>query len=107
MEDMAQNYYGDPSLYWVIMVMNGIVDPFYDLPLRIDELQDYIKSVHLDPYGAHHYTWGGINVSSDYPNAKMVSNEDYEIALNESKRPLKILDPIYIPTIVGNLKGLL
>jgi hypothetical protein len=109
MEDLAQNYYGDPDLWWVVAVMNGIVDPFYDLPLRYEELLDYIDSKYpgTEKYDAHHYTADGIYVASDYPGAHMVSNETYETQLNDRKRAIKILDPIYIPTIVENLKGLL
>ncbi len=109
MEDLAQDYYGDPTLYWVIMVMNGIIDPFYDLPLRYNELQEFIDSKYpgTEKYDAHHYTADGIFVNADYPGAKAVSNESYETTLNDSKRQIKMMDPVYIPTIINNLRGLL
>lgn len=32
-EMVADKIYGDPSLHWVIMIMNDIVNPYYDWPL--------------------------------------------------------------------------
>lgn len=108
LEHLAHDYYGDTNLHWVIMVMNGIIDPFYDLPLRSDELIEYIEMKYgVLKHDAHHYEANGLVVGSEYPGASAVSNETHELIQNELKRNIKILDPIYIPVIKENLRELL
>lgn len=39
-ERVAQKAYGDDKLYWVILIYNNIVDPYNDLPLDNEELEN-------------------------------------------------------------------
>ena len=43
-EELAQDFYGDASLYWWIYLMNDIVDPFYGWLLDNDELDNFIAT---------------------------------------------------------------
>lgn len=42
-EMIADKYYGDPELHWVILYMNDIFDPFYDWPLDYNKFVKFIK----------------------------------------------------------------
>lgn len=96
-ENIAYRLWYDSSLSWIICLVNDIIDPFFDWPLRSDELMGYVKN----KYGAdninaiHHYVKDGyvVNKSED-PSITTVSNYEYEFALNEEKRE------IYLPTEV-------
>jgi hypothetical protein len=56
----------------------------------------------------HHYEDSNGNwVSSDFPLANPKSNFNYEEQVNEDKRSIKILDPIYLSQIQQELEQLL
>lgn len=56
---MAEKYYGDSTLDWLIFIVNEIFDPYYQWPLTYDQFQGYI----VQKYGSvsaamgqiHHY----------------------------------------------------
>jgi hypothetical protein len=98
-EMVADKVYGDPTLHWVILLTNEIIDPRYDWCLSQEHLYSYCQQVYgSDPaqvYGTHHYVDPntGLIVDSDFSGAVSVSNYDYEDQLNEKKRVIKILNP--------------
>jgi len=59
-ENLADRYYGDSEYHWIILLMNDIVNPLFDWPLKADAFAKYIE----DKYGSqaaaaaqtHHYT---------------------------------------------------
>lgn len=97
-EIVADKMYGDPTLHWIILLTNEIVDPRYDWCLTQQQLYVYCQGKYgSDPtsvYGTHHWTdpVTGYTVDQDYPGAVSVSNYEYEDALNEQKRVIKILN---------------
>jgi hypothetical protein len=58
-EMLADKYYGDPELHWVILYMNDIVDPFYDWPLDYNKFIKYVQnkygSIATAQTQVHHY----------------------------------------------------
>ena len=42
-EIMANKIYGDPELYWIIMMMNDVIDPFYDFTLDDQSMEAYLE----------------------------------------------------------------
>ena len=42
MDTIAERYYGDSNLAWVILHFNDIIDPYYDLPLFGRDFANYI-----------------------------------------------------------------
>ena len=42
-EDIAHKLYGDATLHWVILIMNDIVNPFFDWALASDDLDRLIQ----------------------------------------------------------------
>lgn len=132
LEIIAAKYYEDPSLDWVLMLVNNIIDPFYDFPLNDTDLNNFISnkygSISLAQGTVHHYekivrqsrsfqgetipelalqvdetTYNTLNENE----RRSVSNYDYEFNLNESKRRIKILDQKYIPRLLSDVRAIL
>ena len=115
-EDVAYEKYNDPELYWIILLMNDIIDPFYDWILPETRLREYV----VRKYGAskvdsvHHYETTsenslgeGIWVDRVELNTKPVSNLSYERSLNEKKRKIKLLKVEYIPQLLAEYTNVL
>lgn len=129
---IADRYYDDSSLDWVIYITNDIFDMTYDLPLDYLSFNNYIR----DKYGSvptaqsqtHHYEWiyqassklsdgtiikektlevdattyAGLIASEK----REVSNYDYEVELNDSKRELRIMKSDYLNGFLAEAKGI-
>ncbi len=56
-EKIAQEVYGDPMYYWVVLLFNDTQDPQYNMPLRTRSLDEFInrkypsKTLFLSPVG--------------------------------------------------------
>ena len=110
--DMLANlYYGDPELDWVILIANNIIDTYDYWPKDSATLREYILQQYGDAEAVHHWetteiTYGGavfikegIEVNESFrvvlPNGNTltkdasiypVSNTEHETYLNEKKR---------------------
>lgn len=84
-ENLSYRFYGTPNLYWLILMVNGIVDPRFNWPLSEEELYKITKS----KYG------GDNNVFSTNKarNSAGYEVETFFILLEESshKEPLRLL----------------
>jgi len=87
-EDIAQDFYGDAKMYWLIYLINDIIDPFYGWLLSEQELNLFVE----DKYGT-----GNVN-SIHHGN---ISNIQYETAINDSKRKIRIIRPSHVDNIVN------
>lgn len=58
-EVIADNVYNNSEAHWIILMLNDIVDPFYDWPLSYDAFANYLKkkygSVNEAQITIHHY----------------------------------------------------
>ena len=54
-EDIAYKIYGDTDYFWVVTLVNNIVNRFYDWPLPEFVFQQYLKDKYSNPDGIHHY----------------------------------------------------
>ena len=111
-EDVAYKIYGDADYFWVITLVNNIVNRFYDWPLDSFSFQQYINDKYTNPMGIHHYeitqisgkqSGNGpadyshkIEVNSNQAGAQSVSNRDYEDRLQDEKRQIRVLSPQYL-----------
>jgi len=123
---IAYKQYEDPSLEWVIFLVNGIVDPYKDWPMDSKQFISYLE----DKYNTAaekltstaiassiaYYYYKGLASDTDavinsynytlsaYSYQKLGSPSgwqpksiwDYENEINESKREIMLLRPIYI-----------
>jgi hypothetical protein len=109
-EMVADKWYGDPELYWIVLLTNEIIDPNYDWCLSQEDLQSFVEEKYgSDPaqyMGVHHYVSpDGYIVDSNYPGAASVSNFEYEDQLNESKRTIKILNSTLVNEFINEFQA--
>ena len=117
-EIVADKHHGSPYYHWVVMLLNDISDVNHDWVKSTRQLQRYLQ----DKYTAaqlvetHHYemsqTSGDTTVkieveNSTYPSASAVTNYEYEVALNESKRQIDLLRNDYLTFFVDEFQSLI
>jgi len=109
-ENIAYRLWTDSSLSWVLCLINNIIDPFFDWPLRSDELMGYVKNKYGDAniYAPHHYEKDGyvVNYNADDPAIHEITNYVYEFNHNEEKRKIIIPSDGFIQEFLdqwGNL----
>src|ERR1035437_9059545 len=54
-EDIALIYYSDATLYWIVLWMNNVIDPYYDWLLTDSQLVANANQKYANIYGTHHY----------------------------------------------------
>jgi len=106
-EDVAYNHYEDAGLHWLVMLMNDIVDPFYDWVLSNKELDAYIAAKYTDPEATHHWLLNGVIYNHNVQGSVAISNRQFEIDENEKKRKIQLVRPDYINQILREIKTLL
>jgi len=107
---LADKLYNDSALYWVILIANEIIDPRWDWPLDDAVLRNFIIEKYglANIYATHHHvnSAGYIVHSSTTPNTA-VTNYDYEQTLNDAKRRISIIKPVYISNFVDNFENVI
>lgn len=133
---VANKAYGDPTLDWLIFLVNGMVDPYKDWPLEYKQFINYLEDKYNTsaekltstaiPTSIAYYYYRGLPSDSEetinsynynmtpYTYQKLGSPAgwvaksiwDYENELNESKREIKILRPAYVSDFTQQLKDL-
>lgn len=118
-DTIAYDYYGNSELYWLVLMSNDIIDPYYDWPLTYAEFNSYI----VKKYGKIENAMGQIlfwsNPNHDYymtpeTKANLSSDDligwnvpvyayDYEYMLNENKRNIRLIDKSYTQQIVDEI----
>jgi hypothetical protein len=109
-EMIAEKVYGSPLYHWVVMLCNQKYNYIDDFPLPTFELQAHVTEKYGagNEYNTHHYidTNGNI-VDASQSNITSVSNYDYELRLNESKRRIKLISPQLLNIVIKNFKDIL
>lgn len=112
-EDVALDVYGDTNLYWIILYMNDIIDPYHDWLLTEERLLEFITAKYgaENVYAVHHYETNdqselgaGVWASLGTPFIDPVTNYDYEASLNEEKRTIKVLKNDYVSQVIAEYK---
>jgi len=117
-ESIAFKLYGNAELHWVIMMINNITDRYHDWPMTEAQFLQFIKDKYDDVNGTHHYeisqTSGNTSIKIDigtdntnYSNATLITNYEYEQEQQDSKRKIRLLDPSYIEPFVEEFKLLM
>ena len=128
-EILAKQLYGDFTYNWVILMLNGMTDPFLDFPMTTRELYDYVKRKYGQDniYSHHHYHDTKRDVPLDEIRVKnylnlledkkkdpkveipieivAINNFDYEDDLNNKKRDIVIVNPRYIDVFIREFKN--
>tara|TARA_Y100001937_G_scaffold32737_1_gene46699 strand:- start:18 stop:557 length:540 start_codon:yes stop_codon:yes gene_type:complete len=122
-EDIAYKAYGDADFFWVVCLMNNIVNKHYDWPMGEIEFQNFVADKYSNPDGIHHYeitqssgkqSGDGpddyshkIEVNSDTPGAESVSNIEHERRLQDKKRQIRLLQPAFLDAFIEEFKLLI
>ena len=122
-EDVAFKIYGSVDYYWVVLLVNNVVDRYYDWPIGFQEFENYVNDKYAEPGAIHHFevkqTSGRqeglepedyshfIEVNADHPGAQSVSNYEYEQRLQNKKRQIKILNPDYLSSFIEEFEKLI
>ena len=116
-EILADRHHGSPHYHWVIMLLNEISDVNHDWVKSTRQLQKYLTTKYTDTQltEAHHYeisqTSGDTTIkieveNTTYPSATVVTNYEYEVALNESKRKIDLLRNDYLGMFVDEFTNM-
>jgi hypothetical protein len=56
-EIVADYWYGNSNLHWIILIANDIIDPRFDWPMSYNNLVEFVKGKYgeEDLYSVHHY----------------------------------------------------
>jgi hypothetical protein len=125
---VANDYYDDPTLDWLILLTNEIQDPYYEWPLSYEQFNAYLKqkygTIEYTLNTTHHYekiiqknSTGSDGIQQriypektlevDYTtfaalpftDRKEVTILEYEQDLNEQRRHIYLLDLHYVHLI--------
>ena len=114
-EIVADKHHGSPYYHWVVMLLNDISDVNHDWVKSTRQLQKYLlsKYTEIELTETHHYeipqTSGDTSINIEventtYPSASIVTNYEYEVALNESKRSIDLLRNDYLTYFVDEFQ---
>ena len=111
-EAIAFREYGDPTLHWIVLVFNDILDPRYDWPLSQRDLNKFVKNKYSDPDGEHHreiaqssgVTSILIRVEADTVGAAAVTNFEYEDNINAKKAQIKLLKKDFVSQVIKEFR---
>ena len=122
-ETVAFKAYGDAKYFFVVCLVNNIVNRYYDWPLDEFNFQQYVKDKYDNAESIHHYekiqSSGKLKGDgpSDYSHmlevnstelgAGAVSNIEYERRLQDKKRTIKMLEPQYLNAFVTEFKKMI
>ena len=117
-EMIADKLYDDSELHWVILLMNNVTDRYHQWPMNNNQFLSYMHDKYTNQDATHHYeisqvsgdTTIKINVGSDntdHSGATAITNYEYEEALQDELRQIRLLDPIYIHKFVAEYEKLM
>jgi hypothetical protein len=122
-ETVAYKVYGSTDYWYVVCLMNNIINRQHDWPLSYQAFEEYVNDKYDNPNAIHHYeklqSSGHIvsegpadydhyvEVNADDPDGQSVSNYEYEQRLQDQKRQIQILNPSYLPAFLEEFRKLI
>ena len=117
-EMLADKLYGDPELHWIILMMNNVTDRYHQWPMNNNQFLSYMHDKYTNQDATHHYeisqvsgdTTIKINIGSDntdHSGATAITNYEYEEALQDELRQIRLLDPTYVEAFVTEFEELM
>ena len=113
-DTVADKYYGDSGLHWIIVTVNNITSR-YDWPLDQVALSQFVNDKYSNPNGTHHHeinatsgdTTKKLTVSSDTDGATAITNYEYEEKEQDKRRQIRLLDPKFIDRFISEFNTLM
>jgi len=116
---IAHKLYGSTHYYWIVLMINKMIDPTFDFPMTDEELSEYVdKKYGVENRRAFHH-WEseatpevgtlpeGIIVDETYPYKKDIDNFEYELKKNDARRHILLLNPDYLEQVLDELDKIL
>lgn len=113
-EDVAYKLYGDPKLYWTVLLVNNILDPYNDWFVPSEVLEEFTKEKYGDGQVDAHHHWvlpERKTVCVEYDAAKLaageiiqISNKEHEEILNDARQFIKVVAPDQIRDFVKDFE---
>ena len=113
-EMVAFYLYDNTELHWVVLLFNEITNSYYGWPLSRRNFDAFVNSKYTNPLATHHYeitqSSGDqsvkINVESTVVGSTPVSNLEYEAAIQDKKKQIRVLKPEYLNQFVREFTDL-
>lgn len=121
-EEVAFKVYGSTDYWWVVCLMNNVVNRYHDWPKSYQQFEDYVNEKYDNPAGIHHYEklqssgktesdgpgdFGVyVEVDSTDTDGQSVSNYEYEQRLEDNKRQITLLNPSFLPSFLDEFRRL-
>jgi len=113
-EMVAFYLYDNAELHWVVLLFNEITNSYYGWPLSRRDFDAFVNNKYENPQAVHHYeitqSSGDqtvkINVESDVVGATAVTNLQYEQAIQDVKKQIRVLKPEYLNQFVREFTDL-
>ena len=117
-EMIADKLYDDSELHWIILLLNDITDRYHQWPQNTNQFIAYINDKYSNVDATHHYEISQVSGdttikidigtdNTDYPSASVVTNFEYEEALEDKKRSIRLLEPSYIGLFVAEFNSIM
>ena len=117
-EMLADVLYNDSELHWTILLLNDITDRYHQWPKNTNQFLAYVNDKYSNVDATHHYEISQVSGdtkikidigtdNTDYPTASIVTNAEYEEALQDKKRKIRLIDPSYIDGFVSEYEKLM
>lgn len=116
-EDVAYKIYGDPKLYWTILLVNNIVDPYNEWYMSDKVLQEYVDQKYGVGNSSNTHHWvlpERPDICVEYNSAKLAAGEIEEVSHlrheeieNDGKQNIKIVAKRYIVDFINEYNQLM
>lgn len=132
-DTIADKYYEDSDLAWLVLHFNNIYDPYFEWPLFGKDFTNYIRSKYGSIPDAHREVheyrqvlnqdsvrYDGTKIKKRYlvvdettyntlseNDRESISKYDYEVEKNDSKREIRILDKRYLNRVLTEVESIL
>lgn len=108
---IAKNLYGEENLHWVILLVNNIIDPYFDFIMQSSYIEKIVNEKYEDgSEGIHHFWNTDLEIECDDVDSekyrenietvpqgvRVVTNYEYESEKNNNKREIVIVNPLHI-----------
>jgi len=90
-ELVAHEVYGSADWWWLVLIYNDMIDPWFDWPLSNEELESYVKKLVPD--------W-------ETNPSGYATRLSTEMTLNDAKKQIQLLRPEYLPIVIKNYYGI-
>ena len=82
-ELVADRFYNNPELHWIVLHYNEIMDPRFDWPLDTNDLNRYVAGKYANVNAVHHYEDANGNYTNG--NVYLLSSADFtEFNINDA-----------------------